>query len=234
MRLLNSCFNRRSLSGILVGHLDFQIEMNCLALYGSNCSANGKNTMPEKDQINPLSPAIKSISQLLKEDDVEGMIIGGLAASLLGRPRFTNDIDLVVLDLDDRLPEFFEKIKKFGIEPRIEDAEDFARKSRVLLMRHKESGINIDISMGLLPFERESVSRKKIESAFGLEVPLPLPEDLIIFKAISRRPKDIEDIKAIIARHSDLDKGHILSVIHEFSDILESEDIYDNLKKLLK
>ena len=65
-------------------------------------------------------------------------------------------------------------------------------------------------------------------------MPLPLPEDLIIFKAISRRPQDMEDIKAIIARHSDLDKGHILSVIHEFSDILESEDIYDNLKKLLK
>ena len=48
--------------------------------------------MPKKGQVNPLSPAIKSISQLLKEDDVEGMIIGGLAASLLGRPRFTNNI----------------------------------------------------------------------------------------------------------------------------------------------
>jgi hypothetical protein len=101
--------------------------------------------MSEKGQINPLSPAIKSISQLLREDDVEGMIIGGVAASLLGRPRFTNDIDLVVLDLDNRLPEFFEKLKKFGIEPRIEEAEDFARKSRVVVMRHKESGINMII-----------------------------------------------------------------------------------------
>ena len=234
MHLLSFCFNRRSLSGISDDHLDLLIRMNRIALYGSNCSASGKNIMPEKGPVKPFSLAIKNISQLLKEDDVEGMIIGGVAASLLGRPRFTNDIDLVVLDLEGRLPDFFEKLKKFGIEPRIADAEDFARKSRVLLMRHKESGINIDISMGLLPFERESVSRKKIESAFGLEVPLPLPEDLIIFKAISRRPKDIEDIKAIIARHSDLDKGHILSVIREFADILESEDIYDNLKKLLK
>jgi hypothetical protein len=44
----------------------------------------------------------------------------------------------------------------------------------------------------------------------------------------------MEDIKAIIARHSDLDKEHILSVIREFADILESEDIYDNIKQLLK
>jgi hypothetical protein len=190
--------------------------------------------MPEKGQANLLSPAVKSISQLLKEDDVKGIIIGGLAASLLGRPRFTNDIDLVILDLDDRLLEFIEKIKKFGIEPRIEDAEDFARKSRVLLMRHKESGINIDISMGIMPFEREAVSRKKIESAFGLEVPLPSPDDLIIFKAISRRPQDMEDIKAIIARQSSLDKERILSVVREFADVLESEDIYDNINELLK
>ena len=234
MRLSNSCFNRRSLSGRLDDHLDSQTKMRYLTNYGPNCSANGKNTMPEKGQVNPLSPAIKSISKLLKEDDVKGMIIGGVAASLLGKPRFTNDIDIVVLDLDNRLPEFFEKLKKFGIEPRIEDAKDFARKSRVLLMRHKESGINIDISMGLLPFEREAVGRKKIESAFGLEVPLPLPEDLIIFKAISRRPKDMEDIKAIIARYADLDKGRILSVIQEFAALLESEDIYDNIKELLK
>ena len=65
--------------------------------------------MPDTSQTSPLSPAIESISHLLKEPDVEGVIIGGLAASLLGRPRFTNDIDLVILDLDERLPEFFEK-----------------------------------------------------------------------------------------------------------------------------
>ena len=234
MRLLNSFFSRHSLSGILVDHYDFLLKMNYLILYGSNCNANGKNKMPEKGTINPLSPAIKSISQLLKEDEVEGIIIGGLAASLLGRPRFTNDIDLVILDLDDRLPEFIKKTKKYGIEPRIENAVDFARKSRMLLMRHTESGINIDISMGILPFERESVSRKKIESAFGLEVPLPSPDDLIIFKAISRRPQDVEDIKAIIARHSDLDRERILSVVREFADTLESEEIYDNIKSLLK
>lgn len=190
--------------------------------------------MPESNKTNPLSPAIKSISLLLKEEDVEGVIIGGLAASLLGRPRFTNDIDLVILDIDDRLPEFIEKLQKFGLESRIKDSVDFARQSRMLLMRHKESGINIDISMGIMPFEREAVSRSKIESAFGLEVPLPSPEDLIIFKAISKRPQDLEDIKAIIARNPNLDTDRVLLVIREFADILGAEEIYDNIKSLLK
>ena len=190
--------------------------------------------MPKDIRENPLSPALQSVCQLLQQKDVQGMIIGGLAASLLGRPRYTNDIDLLVLDLDDRLPAFFEKLKKFGIEPRISDAEDFAIKSRVLLMRHEKSGINIDISMGILPFEREAVNRRHVKSAFGLEIILPEPEDLIIFKAISQRLQDIEDIKAIMARHPDLDKEKILSMVREFADALEMKEIYENIQKILK
>ena len=95
--------------------------------------------MPKDIQDNPLSPALKSVCQLLQQEDVEGMIIGGLAASLLGRPRFTNDIDLIILDLDDRIPEFIQKLKSFGINPRISDVEQFATESRLFLLRNTES-----------------------------------------------------------------------------------------------
>jgi len=75
--------------------------------------------MPKDIQDNPLSPALKSVCQLLQQEDVEGMIIGGLAASLLGRPRFTNDIDLIILDLDDRIPEFIQKLRELGSSLRL-------------------------------------------------------------------------------------------------------------------
>ena len=190
--------------------------------------------MPNETRGNPLSPALESVCRLLRQKDVDGMIIGGLAASLLGRPRFTNDIDLVILNLDNRIPEFIQKLRKFGIEPRISDVEKFAIESRVLLMRHTESGINIDISMGLLPFEIEAVKRRRVESAYGLKIVLPTPEDLIIFKSISQRPIDIEDIKAILARHADIDIKRILSTIREFADILEMPELYQKIESILK
>jgi hypothetical protein len=190
--------------------------------------------MPKNIRDNLLSPALESVCQLLQQEDVEGMIIGGLAASLLGRPRFTNDIDLIILDLDDRIPEFIQKLKSFGIEQRISDIENFAAESRVLLVRHTESGINIDISMGVLPFERQAVERRRVESAYGLEIVLPTPEDLIIFKSISQRPIDIEDIKAILARHPDIDDKRILSTIREFADILEMPELYQKIESILK
>ena len=190
--------------------------------------------MPKGIQDKLLSPALASVCQLLRQKDVQGMIIGGLASSLLGRPRFTNDIDLLILDLDDRIPEFIQKLKSFGIEPRISDIEKFAIESRSLLVRHTESGINIDISMGVLPFEREAVERRRVESAYGLEIVLPTPEDLIIFKSISQRPIDIEDIKAIIARHPNIDSKRILSTVREFADILEMPKLYQTIESLLK
>lgn len=186
-----------------------------------------------ENESHHLFSALESICLLLKENDVEGMIIGGLAVSLIGRPRYTNDIDLVVLDLDDRLPEFISRLKKLGIEPRIEGVEAFALKSRVLLMRHKESGINIDISMGILPFEIDAVARRHIKFYSGLEIVLPAPEDLIIFKSVAQRPQDIEDIKVIVNRYPNLDKEYILSSVKEFAEILEKRDIYKNIKKLI-
>jgi hypothetical protein len=55
-------------------------------------------------QDSPLLSALSSISDLLEDPGVRGVLIGGVAASLVGRPRFTNDIDLLVLDLDNRIP----------------------------------------------------------------------------------------------------------------------------------
>ena len=47
-------------------------------------------------------------------------------------------------------------------------------------------------------------------------------------------PQDAEDIKAVISRHPNLDKERVLSVVREFADALESEEIYENIRTLLR
>jgi predicted nucleotidyltransferase len=190
--------------------------------------------MPQDDRTGHLFSALDAVSGLLQDKTVQGVIIGGVAASLLGRPRFTNDIDLLVLDLDDRLPQFLQKLSEFGIRPRISDSVEFALKSRVLLLRHEKSGINVDVAMGILPFEIEAVKRCRMESACGLKLILPTPEDLIIFKAISRRPRDMEDIQAIAGRHPELDKKRVLATVRQFADVLEMDEIYQDISALLQ
>ena len=111
--------------------------------------------------ITPLLEPLMALQRLLEHFDNQDVIIGGIAASLLGKPRFTADLDAVILLRVEDLPKLVDASREQGITPRIADAEVFARKNRVLLLQHQNSGINIDILLGILPFEIEMNERSR-------------------------------------------------------------------------
>ncbi len=137
-----------------------------------------------------LLDPVEALQHLLERFDNHGVIIGGIAASLLGQPRLTADLDVVILLSVDDLPKLIEAATKEGMITRISNAEAYARKNRILLLQHESSGINIDISLGILPFEIEMVERGQETKLGNLCVRLPTPEDLIITKALAHRSKD--------------------------------------------
>lgn len=172
---------------------------------------------------------LAALQHLIDYFDNRGMIIGGIAASLLGKPRLTADLDAVIMLSIEQIPELIEQAVKLGMEPRIPDVTDFARKSRVVLFRHRETGIDIDISLGILPFEMEAVERSQIFKTEHLTIRLPTPEDLIIFKSVAHRPRDMQDIEAIIAAHPTLDWKRVETWLHEFASILERPEIWRDI-----
>ncbi len=176
---------------------------------------------------------LKKLSDLLSEAKTRGVIIGGISVGLLGKPRFTADIDAVILLDFERIEQFIKTADKFGFKPRIKDVSAFARRSHVLLFTHKKSGINIDLSIGLLPFEQELIERSKRFSAEGASFSIPTPEDLIIMKAVARRPKDIEDIRTIVQSQKTLDVKRIKHWVTEFANALEMPELWDDIKKII-
>jgi len=169
------------------------------------------------------------LQRLLARFGNKGIIIGGVAASLLGKPRLTADVDAMILLSVDDSPLLLEAASQEGLVPRIADAEDFARRHRVLLLRHQESGINVDISLGMLPVELEAVERSLVYQVGPLAIRLPTPEDLIIFKAVAHRPQDLLDIQAIIASHPDLDRERIRRWVREFAQVLAMPELWDDI-----
>src|SRR5438552_10264058 len=121
---------------------------------------------------------------------VPSMIIGGVAASVLGRPRLTQDVDALAVLPDGDWAEAVRLAPQYKILPRIEDALQFAKRSRVLLMRHTTSGIDVDLTFGELPFERAAVANCENHDVGGIRVRLPRVEDLLVMKAIARRRHD--------------------------------------------
>lgn len=181
----------------------------------------------------PLLAALGDLSAWLLTTGVSGAVIGGVAASLLGRPRLTRDVDAMVLLDEGKWPAFLATGEGLGFMPRLSDALVFARKARVLLVRHEPSGIDVDVAFGGLPFEEEAIARAKWVEVGGIRIPLPTTEDLIIMKAVAHRPRDISDIEALLDVHPKLDTRRIGRWVREFSVALDMPEILRDLKALL-
>jgi predicted nucleotidyltransferase len=195
--------------------------------------AKRKSEHPEPIIITPLLEPLRALQRILEQFDQRGVIIGGVAASLLGQPRLTADLDAVILLSTQDLPRLIQVADEAGMTPRLVDAEAFARKNRVLLLTHSASGIHVDLSLGILPFEVEMIERGQVLSFGDLSLRLPTPEDLIIMKAIAHRSKDIADIQAIAARHPNLDRDRIRIWVEQFGDVLDLPDLWETVSKLL-
>lgn len=184
--------------------------------------------------IEPFRAAIEAVQRLLAKFDNRGVIIGGIAVGFLGRPRLTEDVDAMFLLPTQDIPKFLEAAKNENIEPRIPDADAFARKNRVLLLQHAPTETNIDISLGILPFEEEVVERGIVRSTSTLSVRLPSPEDLITMKAVAHRPKDLEDIRSIVDKNPNLDISRIEKWVRQFAEALEMPSLWDDIEGILK
>src|SRR5215207_2820716 len=104
----------------------------------------GRRMKLDKD-LEPFRATIESLNRLLQSYNHRGVIIGGIAVGLLGKPRYTADVDAMFLLSTEDIPRFLEIARAENIIPRIQNAEEFARKS-------------------ILPFEEEMVDRGNIKS----------------------------------------------------------------------
>lgn len=190
--------------------------------------------MPDQISLDQsFTDALESLSLWFKERDLPYSIIGGIAVAFLVNPRSTQDIDSIVwLDLD-QAGDLLRSGASFGFVPRISDALEFVKISRVLLLRHQPSGLDIDISLAATPFEWEMIERARVTSLGKFNVPLPTPEDVIIMKAIAAREIDYQDIRRILAVYKNLDLKRIKYWVKQFAEVLEMPEIIENLERLI-
>jgi len=189
--------------------------------------------MSEPQLPQSLMRVLASLTEWFRDQHVSYAVIGGAAIGFLAQPRTTQDIDAVTwLDLSE-IPGFVESGARFGFLPRISDPIEFARKSRVLLLQHYETKIDVDISLGALPFEQEMIERAIEFTTPELTVQVATPEDLIITKAVAHRKRDLMDIDNLVSVHPNLDLARIRHWVGQFAAVLESPELVSDLEDLL-
>jgi predicted nucleotidyltransferase len=160
--------------------------------------------------------------------------VGGIAVALVATPRFTADVDALVLGIDGRLEWLIEELGKAGFAPRSTDQVAMTRRTRVLTLVDAQ-GVGVDLMLGLLPFDEELVARAaRAKLADGSLVPVALPEHLVVMKAIAWRPKDLQDIREVMAANPSLDRAYVLSTFSEYADLLEVPERVALLTEILE
>lgn len=149
-----------------------------------------------------LIETLKRISTLLNEAGISHCLIGGLAVSILAKPRATEDIDLLVLIaekgkkvVEDIFKNNFDLIQNQGVT-----VFEKARIWRIVVKDQysSENGIVvIDMILADEKVYQEALADTLRIEIEGATIPIVRPEHLIKIKSISNRPVDLLDIEAI-------------------------------------
>jgi hypothetical protein len=178
--------------------------------------------------------ALQDLRRWLEATHTPYATIGGVGVSLLAGARATKDIDAVLWLDTTQVESFLPTGAAYGFVPRINDAAEFARTRRVLLMEHQPTGIPVDLSCGALPFENELIARARTLTIGSLQLKVATPEDLIVMKAVAHRPRDLADIEAILNIQLNLDLARVRGWVKQFADALEMPELMEDLEKLLR
>jgi len=176
--------------------------------------------------MTPLDRAIRQITQVLESQHVEYAIVGGIANAVWGEPRATVDVDVTVA-IEDKDQRAFVLAVAAQFTTPITETVTFVEQTRVLPLDTAD-GVRIDLIFALLPFELAAIRRARKVTLAERAVAVVTPEDLILMKIISDRPRDVADAEAIVRRRAaDLDRAYLEPRVRELAVALERDDILE-------
>jgi hypothetical protein len=144
-------------------------------------------------------------------------VFGAQAALLHGAARLTADVDVTVR-MDPEDPErLIATLRAHGFTARIAD-RDFIAQTRVIPLLHESSGINADVVLAGPGIEELFLQRAVQREIDGVLLSVASAEDLIVMKLLAGRPKDLQDVDAVVAGNPDLD----VEQVHETLSLLEA------------
>jgi hypothetical protein len=179
-----------------------------------------------------LDSLFEKAYSVLKEKRIPYLLIGGLAAGVLGEPRFTHDVDFLIYISQTKLGLFLNALYDKGFNfDRKNVKETILTKGvfRVFL-----GDYHADFIINALEFGKVALKRAIEVKLFNEKVKFPSPEDLILFKLIADRELDLWDAKNIYIRHLDkLDKDYLLKSAQKICDETENMKVWNRLQRLM-
>jgi hypothetical protein len=160
-------------------------------------------------------------------------VIGGLAVAVVGEPRLTADADVIgfLSEKEARSLIAAAVVAGFELTPSLE----IERLHSTGTLRFKRGKFQLDLILASLPFEDEAYRRSTKKKLFGRPLRFPSPEDLILFKVLSGRAKDLLDAEGVARRHlKSLDHAYLEETLRPICDLAEDMTPWKRLQDVLR
>ena len=165
--------------------------------------------MSELDQAGlsaAVATALGDVADALEAQSIPYVVIGGIASALYGRPRSSDDLDILVAKVDaDRT---LEALDAAGFETE--------RTNEQWIYKAFRDGVQVDVIFWLkgdLYLDEEMLRRARRVDVNGRSVPVVPPEDLIVVKVIihdEQTPRHWGDALGLVANCDDIDWDYLI------------------------
>lgn len=153
---------------------------------------------------------IAELLQALSENQVQYVLVGGMAVQLHGYLRSTFDIDLVLAMNDENLSRFIAVARQFGLVPAMPVPIDSLKNASQIEQWHREKGMLafalrepqtggsvVDVLVRPnVPYERLRANAV-MGKLYAQQIWIAAIDDLLEMKRAANRPKDRLDIEAL-------------------------------------
>ncbi len=181
----------------------------------------------------PVAERLGDLVAALGPAGVGWYLFGAQAAIVYGASRLTADVDVTVRLPDTLSPQgLADRLADRGFRLRISDPT-FVAHTRVIPFVHHATGLPLDVVLAGPGLEDQFLSRAHERTIERVQVSVASPEDLIVMKILAGRPKDLEDVGAVVAAlGSQLDADYITTTLTMLEEALAQSDLLPAWRKV--
>lgn len=140
-----------------------------------------------------LHKGIREFIALCLSQRVEFLLVGGYALAFHGAPRFTEDIDLMVLVSPENADKIFAVLESFGFGDAGIKRDDFLEPGQVIQLGRAPHRIDILTGISGVTWQEAWASRTEVDLD-GLAIHVIGKSELIRNKQATGRPQDLADL----------------------------------------
>lgn len=146
-----------------------------------------------------ITTDFKEFFELLNEEKVEYLLIGGYAVAYHGYPRYTADIDIWINPTNDNLESLIRVLRRFGFKSQPFTIETFLGKEKIFQFGVPPTRIDLITFLPGVEFAECYPTAESINSG-GVKIVVIDRDNLIKNKLACGRPKDLIDLEQLSKR----------------------------------